>query len=268
VQNITAGTHTIQCAQELDQGPFTGTFVFEVSEEQGRYPPLSSGVGSRIHPYTSEDGEVDYLLYVLDDYRADSQKEWPLLVILHGRSRASSDVISLEDDYTLNTLAEDGAFSFVVVAPKSKIDPNIGEDYDQWASDMQVQMAMTVLDEVQAELSIDPKRVYLTGGSGVWVIGTRYPDRFAALVPFMGYYGWPFTVPENIYDIKDIPVWAFHGDADEVVPLEAGQNIVDALKACGGNVKFTIFPDLGHDLSYDLIYNAELYKWLLSHSLE
>lgn len=267
VENISPGTHTVQCVQENEDEEITGIFVFEVTEKQEGYPALSSGAIPRIHPYTTEDGKVNYLLYVPDDYDANSGKKWPLLIFLHGRSRVYGDVKSLEDDYPLNTLTEDGSFPFVVLAPKSKIDPNIGGDYDQWASDYQVQVAMTAFDEVQAELSIDPNRVYLTGGSGggngVWVISTSYTDRFAALVPFMGYYGWPFTVPENICGIKDIPVWAFHGDADEVVPLEAEQSIVDALKACGGEVQFTVFPDVGHDLNAELVYNSELYTWLL-----
>lgn len=264
VENITLGTHTIQCTQNYENVRFTGTFVINVSEKQGSFPALSSGVSQRLHPYTSENGEVNYLLYVPDDYGADPQKKWPLLIYLHGRSRVYGDVLGLKDDYPLNTLADEGAFPFIVLAPKS-----IG-DYDQWSSDAQVQMAMTALDEVQAQLSVDPERIYLTGGSGggngVWVISLLYPDRFAALVPFMGYYGYPFTVPDNICDIKDIPVWAFHGDADEVVPLEAEQRIVDALKACGGNVQFTIFPGIGHDLDYSLIYNSDLYAWLLSHT--
>ena len=264
VDHITPGTHIIQCKRELDGSMYTSTFEIKVSEKQGNYPALSSGANPRIHPYTTENGEVNYLLYVPDEYGADPQEKWPLLVYLHGRSRVYGDVLALEDDHPLNTLSDDGSFPFIVVAPKS-----IG-DYDQWASDAQVQMAITVLDEVQAELSVDPDRVYLTGGSGggngVWVISLRYPDRFAALVPFMGYYGYPFTVPENICDIKHIPVWAFHGDADEVIPLEAEQSIVDALRACGGDVRFTVFPGVGHDMDYSLIYNSELYAWLLGHS--
>lgn len=264
VENITPGTHTVQCKQETEEGTYTGTFVIEVSAKQGSFPAISDGLNPRIHPYTTENGEVNYLLYVPDDYSADPPKEWPLLIYHHGRSRVYGDVIALEEDYPLNTLADEGSFPFIVVAPKST------GDYDQWASDAQVQSAMTVLDEVKAELSVDPNRIYLTGGSGggngVWVISLQYPDRFAALVPFMGYYGWPFTVPEDICDIKDIPVWAFHGDADEVIPLDAEQRIVDALKACGGDVRFTIFPGIGHDTDYTLVYNSDLYAWLLSHT--
>ena len=51
-----------------------------------------------------------------------------------------------------------------------------------------------------------------------------------------------------------MPVWAFHGDADEVVPLDAEQSIVDALTACGG------------DMDYSLVYKSDLYAWLLSHT--
>ena len=270
VGNISPGTHTIECVEEIKGESFIRKYIFDIKEDQANYSILSEGQYPRIHPYSTKNGEVNYLLYLPDDYDINLQKKWPLLVILHGRTKVYSDVIALGDDFPLNTLEEDGSFPFIVLAPKSKIDPEIGGDYDQWASDFQVQVAITALDEVQAELSIDPNRVYLTGGSGggngVWVISLRYPDRFAALVPFMGYYGWPFTVPENIYDIKDIPIWAFHGDADNVVPIEAEQKIVDTLEACGGNIQFTIFPGLGHDLDYRLIYNSDLYEWLLIHT--
>ena len=73
-------------------------------------------------------------------------------------------------------------------------------------------------------------------------------------------------MPENICDLANVPVWAFHGTEDEIIPLEAEQKLVDALKACGGDVQFTIFPDVGHDLSSERVYNSELYGWLLEQS--
>ena len=100
------------------------------------------------------------------------------------------------------------------------------------------------------------------------MIGLHHLDRFAALVPVMGYYGWPFTVPENICDLVEVPVWAFHGAKDDVIPLEAESIIVDALKACGGKVQFTVFPDAGHDLVLQRVYTPELYTWLLEQTLK
>ena len=82
----------------------------------------------------------------------------------------------------------------------------------------------------------------------------------------MGYYGWPPTVPENICDLADVPVRAFHGAKDELIPLDAEQSLVDALKACGGDVQFTVFPDIGHDVHTQQIYTSELYDWLLAQT--
>jgi len=119
---------------------------------------------------------------------------------------------------------------------------------------------------------VDANRIYLTGGSaggnGTWSIGVRHPERFAALVSFMGYYGWPPSVPENICDLVDVPVQAFHGVNDELIPLDAEQILVDALKTCGGNVQLTIFPDAGHDIAAERIYTPELYNWLLEQTLK
>ena len=115
---------------------------------------------------------------------------------------------------------------------------------------------------MQANLSIDPGRIYLTGtslgGGGAWEIGLQYPGHYAALVPVAGYYGYPFEVPENICDLKDIPIWAFHGSKDEIVPLDAEQGLVDALKACGGNVKLTLYPDSKHEIWNQVYATPEL----------
>ena len=131
---------------------------------------------------------------------------------------------------------------------------------------------MQLLAEIETILEVDPGRTYLTGesagGYGVWTIGLRYPDRFAALVPAAGYYNWPFVVPENICDLKDIPVWVFHGAKDDVIPLDAEQMLVDALQDCGGNVQFTVYSDAGHDVD-EIVYDTpELFTWLLSQQLE
>jgi dipeptidyl aminopeptidase/acylaminoacyl peptidase len=62
-----------------------------------------------------------------------------------------------------------------------------------------------------------------------------------------------------------MPVWAFHGAKDDVVPITRSQEMVDTIKTAGGNVKFTVYPELGHncwDITYD---NQNLYKWFLKH---
>jgi predicted esterase len=265
VENITPGTHSVECVDKMEEVTETRTYVFTVSEQSDTYSTLSAGAPTRIHPYTSEKANLNYLLYLPGEYGVDPQRQWPLLLYLHGLDRANTSVAVLQNDYPLSGLANQDFFPFIVVAPKAS-----GE-YEIWAKDEMVSAIMTLLDEIEATLSVDPARVYLTGvsagGNGTWTIGLRHPERFAALVPAMGYYGWPFTVPENICDLADMPIRAFHGDQDEVVPLEAEQTLVDALQACGGDVQMTVFPDTGHDLASERIYTADLYTWLLEQMI-
>ena len=141
-----------------------------------------------------------------------------------------------------------------------------------WAQDEMIDPLFTLLEEIQTALPVDAQRIYLTGndmgGNGVWAIGLRYPEYFAALAPVAGYFDYPFDVPENICDLKDVPVRAFHGARDQIIPVEAEQALVDALIACGGDAQITISPDMKIDVPYKVYENPELYDWFLSHALE
>jgi len=266
VENITPGTHTIQTGWEDSEVSEHNTYIFTVSNEPEIFPTLSAEAPHRINPYTSEKANINYLLYIPGEYGADPEREWPLLLYLHGMTRVNGSVKVLQNDYPLNTLADQDYFPFIVVAPQGT-----GE-YEFWAKDEMVSSIMTLLDEIQAILSVDTNRTYLTGvsagGNGTWEIGVRHPERFAAMVSVMGYYGWPATVPENICDLTDVPVWAFHGAKDELIPLDAEQSLVDALFACGGDVQFTVFTDVGHDLESQRVFTSDLYSWLLNQSKE
>jgi predicted peptidase len=266
VENIIPGTHTIECKWEDEDESGATTYNFTVSDQPETFPTLSAQAPLRINPYTSEKANIDYLLYIPGEYGMDPQRKWPLLLYLHGMDRVNTSVKVLRNDYPLNTLADQDDFPFIVVAPQGT-----GE-YEFWATDEMVSSIMALLDEIQGVLSVDPNRTYLTGvsagGNGTWEIGLRRPDRFGALVPVMGYYGWPTTVPENICDLADVPIWAFHGAKDDLIPLDAEQGLVDALEACGGDVQFTVFPDAGHDLAAQRVYTSELYTWLLSQTLK
>ncbi|OWQ91149.1 hypothetical protein CDQ92_20610 [Sphingopyxis bauzanensis] len=66
----------------------------------------------------------------------------------------------------------------------------------------------------------------------------------------------------------DLPVWAFHGDRDDVVAPEGSFAMARAIRACGGpKVRLTIYPDLGHN-AWDPAYDdPALYAWLLEQKL-
>ena len=69
---------------------------------------------------------------------------------------------------------------------------------------------------------------------------------------------------EQAQRLKELPVWAFHGDKDNVVPIEASRAMVDAVRKCGGNVAFTVYPGAGHGIC-DMTYrDGRLFDWLLA----
>jgi hypothetical protein len=60
-----------------------------------------------------------------------------------------------------------------------------------------------------------------------------------------------------------MPVWCFHGAKDSSVPIAMDQKMINALRGYNPSVKFTVYPDLGHD-SWTTTYNNDsLYQWLL-----
>ena len=129
-----------------------------------------------------------------------------------------------------------------------------------WRS--QVETLNGLLDDVMAKYKVDKDRVYVTGlsmgGYGTWALAAAHPKRFAAIVPICG-----GGNPADAAKLKDLPIWVFHGAKDRAVPLARSEMMVKAIKKAGGNPKFTVYPEAGHDSWTESYDNPELYTWLL-----
>jgi predicted peptidase len=122
----------------------------------------------------------------------------------------------------------------------------------------------TLLDHVVRTYPIDQDRIYLTGlsmgGTGTWLTAAEYPETFAAIAPICGR-----TLRLRAPPLADMPIWAFHGDADRVVPVTYSTDHVKNIAAAGNTrVKLTVFPDAGHNV-WDRVYNdPAFFEWLLA----
>ena len=198
--------------------------------------------------------KLDYLLYLPADYGKEQGKKWPLMVFLHGAGERGTDIEVVKKHGPPKIVESKKDFPFIVASPQCP--PN------RWWQPHEV---IALVDEVSQKYSVDPDRVYLTGlsmgGFGTWETAARYPERFAAIVPICG-----GGDPRRVRSLREMPTWVFHGDKDEAVPVERSVEMVDALKKAGNEgVKFTRYPDAGHD-SWTATYdNAELYEWMLKH---
>jgi len=194
-----------------------------------------------------------YLLFLPGDYGKIDYK-WPVIVYLHGASVRGNNINKIKRCGLPWVVEHEKNFPFIVISPQCKSGKN-------W---LDADKIIALLDEVSSQYSVDTERVYATGlslgGHGTWNLAQKYPDRFAAIAPLCGRNDT--TWAENL---KDMPVWVFHGDRDRVCPFKYSKNMVDALKKLGNDPKFTVYHGSGHDIVTRTYSNEELYMWFLSH---
>jgi len=196
----------------------------------------------------------NYLLYLPKDY-SESDKNFPLVLFLHGAGERGDDLEKVKVHGLPRLINEGKEFPFVVVSPQCP-------EEMFWSTDVLI----ALLDEIEANYRIDKNRIYVTGlsmgGHGTWSLALAQPNRFAAIAPVCGW-----SVPSVACTIKHVPIWVFHGAKDNVVPISASEVMVERLKSCDGNVKFTVYPEANHDSWTETYNNEELYKWFLEQSL-
>jgi predicted esterase len=274
LKNLTPGQHNLRLVQTIKNPIDDGFNVYQPGRyeftanftilERPVYKKFSSGADPGQHAYSSEKAGLDFLFYLPEEYDAQIKQAWPLLVFLHGAVFRGATLEMLLEDPLPRMVESERDFPFIVVSPIAD------GGYEFWMDAEITRSLLILLEEVQDNYSIDKNRVYLIGNdmgaNGVWLLGLNYPDQFAALVPIGGYIGYPFEVPENICDLKDIPVWAFHGGKDINVPASVEQDLVDALNACGGNARISISQDMTINILFNVYTNPDLYDWLLDQS--
>jgi predicted peptidase len=209
---------------------------------------------------------ADYLLFLPQDYAANSAKRWPLILFLHGAGERGTNVWLLTAHGPPDLVRQNTNFPFIVVSPQCP-------DGQMWSDDL----LLALLDEVEKKYTVDTRRVYLTGlsmgGFGAWNLGLSHPEKFAAIAPASGGGETILLTLGEYFDhaqlakIKTLGVWAFHGGKDPTVAVEESERMVDALKKAGcTDVRLTIYPEAKHDCWTETYDNPELYEWFLKHS--
>ena len=233
-----------------------------ITVEPGKQLPQSVTLRVQGDDGGTREVTVRYMLFTPQDYQADGEP-WPLLLFLHGLGECSdSDLDRVKIHGPAKLVESRPDFPFVLVTPQCP--PPKGEMKDvpkAWQADQLIQL----LDHVAKQLNIDHSRVYVTGlsmgGYGTWRLVAAYLERFAAAVPICG-----GGDPEKMADgLRRVPIWAFHGARDDVVPLARSQEMVDAVRRAGGDVRLTVYPDVEHDSWVKTYDNEKVYDWLLSH---
>jgi predicted peptidase len=215
--------------------------------------PPATGIQQELHFETQGPvaAKIGYLLFLPQGYET-SKQPWPLMLFLHGAQESGTNLASVKRHGPPKYVETHPGFPFILVSPQY----HSGNDWDK-------NTLMALLDDVMGKYRVDARRVYLTGlsmgGSATWSLAAAHPERFAAIVPVSG-----VGDPADARKLAALPIWVFHGAKDTIISAEWSRKMVAAIRAEGGNVKYTEFPDARHNIWSKTYNNSKLYKWLLA----
>ena len=243
--------------------------------------------------FTDQGNALTYYLYVPANY--DPAKKYPLVLMLGGggeRSKsnytaAQNEKLLLDDPYARVWSADYNAPgnphiqqrwpSFVVIPQialsQQWVNMNVHDgSYTQPSQpSIPLQLTKALLDDLQRQYSgIDSNRLYITGlsngGYGTWDAIERWPDYFAAAAPIAG-----AGDPSKAAVLKSLPIWAFQGSADSIVPISGSRSMIAAIRAAGGQPKYTEFAGQSHEV-WPYVYSlgvsslnvTDFFPWLFA----
>lgn len=222
---------------------------------------------------------VEYRYQVYVPRELNKKQTWPVIVALHGGGEYGSDGMRPTNVGLAPAIRRNPErFPAIVIFAQAKADGKPGWQLDGGEA------AMAAIDKAIKEFKGDPKRVVLTGysagGNGTWSLASRYPQRFAAIVPVCAFVAelrgrsTPILYPalaagddphmEIAKKVSSLPIWMVHGAKDDVILPDESRKMFDALKKLGANVQYTELPNANHN-AWDPAYsNAELIAWMLA----
>lgn len=202
-------------------------------------------------------------------------RKYPLVVFLHGASGSGTDnEKQLQGGSMFGGLVwvlpeNQERFPCFVVAPQTNVNwpcviieqgkrpqlcPGLG---------MGARLAFEIIDKLIAERSIDSTRIYVTGhsmgGAGTWHMIAHRPQFFAAAVPVCGLPDFA-TAPV----VKDIPIWNFHGETDNIEPVTTSRRMIGEIAKAGGWPLYTEYPSVGHNVFMWAYTEPSLVEWLFA----
>ena len=194
---------------------------------------------------------MEYLVNYPADY--EEGKRYPVVLFLHGAGTRGDSISILAGNPFMKMTQQYEEFSFITVAPHCK--------HGTWFDYFETLKRFVVA--VASAPYTDPERLYLVGNSmggyGTWQLAMSMPDFFAAILPICG--GGMYW---NAGQLVGVPVWAFHGEIDNVVHVDESKRMVAAINQKGGCAKLTLYPDTKHNCWTPTYGNREVFEWLFA----
>ncbi|UII19711.1 hypothetical protein [Fulvivirga ligni] len=229
-----------------------------VSKGQSSNTPVYKGTTSL---------DMGFYQYLPDGYNTELNKTFPVLIFLHGideKGNGTTELSRVEKHGPPKLISQNQDFPFIVISPQ-----NVGGFF---SPEQTRNLIKYVKDNYRADLS----KIYLTGISAgamsVWnYLGKYSSDNDVAAVVTIA--GNANSLRDEACKFKNIPIWTFHGEDDNIVNVGGSVNIVNAINNCEPKpkvpAKSTVYPNTGHD-SWTKTFNKsagyDIFSWLLKYS--
>jgi predicted peptidase len=186
----------------------------------------------------------------------EKKKLYPLIVYLHG----SRDTVSRDLSWYQQSIQKENP-SFVLTPKCENPDQGWG---NTWNSGHTVSMTKTLklIDSLVNVYPIDPNRLYIygisMGGFGVFSVVAKEKGKFAAAYAVCG-----GSDVKAAPQLLDTPLWIFHGEIDDIVPVGLSRNVYQEMVKLGGTkVKYTEYPGVKHNSWENVSQEKSLSAWL------
>ncbi len=206
-------------------------------------------------------------------------KKYPLVVFLHGAGERVNDneaQLTWGADLFLDSLNR-AKFPAIVVFPQcpsndkwAEYNKNAAQDSTgyEYKADAPIRKSLKLvsdfIDTLLSSGAVDRNRVYVgglsMGGFGTYELLWRRPQTFTAAFPICG-----ATNPARVSDFKkNLPIWIFHGDKDNVIFVSNSRLVYGLLKKNNPTARYSEYPGVGHDSWKNAFAESQLMPWLFS----
>lgn len=228
---------------------------------------------------------LPYRLFLPQGY--DPSVKYPLVVFYHGAGQRGTENTSPSGGHTTNLYnATQGSLSdnykALLLVPQCPNEQRWVEfnwaqvsytDAQEPSPGQAMTLSLAILDQVVATYPVDHNRIYITGlsmgGIGTWDVIRHRPFRVTAAMPLSG-----GGNREQGPLISSIPIWAYHGDSDTVVPTRGTDQMNEAITAAGGSIHYSRPTGIRHsgwgtfydNSTYRNDYGETTMEWLFSQT--
>ena len=210
----------------------------------------------------------------------DPNKEYPLLVFLHGAGERGNDndnqlyhssnfFLSYEFRNSIPSIIifpqcpKNSYWAKIKGIPNPKYPTQKESFSDSLPENSQLLIVESLLSNIENTYKIDPSKRYIAGlsmgGMGTFELVARNPNYFAAGIAICG-----GANPNWAKFFKKTPLWIFHGLKDNVVPPELSINIYNSIKTYNSESKLTLYENVGHNSWDPAFEEVEIMNWLFS----